>query len=212
MAGFWEILMQKQAQQQTILAACDERILVVKRDLIFQYDQPWHGLKPCDYDWYLWAIEHYGQFHSRIAMENDPRYKQIIPYLVFMHDDNVFVVERTATASEARLASKLSIGIGGHIRQEDILGSTIFDWAHREFNEEVTYNDPFTFEPLGIVNDDTNSVGQVHLGFVFLVRGTTPHITVKSEFKHGKLTPRTSITDTSNFEPWSQIVLDVLKQ
>lgn len=204
--------MQKQAQQQTIMSLCDEHILVVKRDLIFQYDQPWHGLKQCDYDWYLWAIEHYGQFHSRIAMENDPQYKQIIPYLVFTHEDSVFVVERKATASEQRLASKLSVGIGGHIRQEDILGSTIFDWAHREFNEEVSYHDSFTFEPLGIVNDDTNSVGQVHLGFVFLVRGSTPNITIKSELKHGQLVPYASIADTSRFEPWSQMVLAALNK
>ena len=203
--------MQTQAQKQSITALCDEHILVVKRDLIFQYEQPWHGLKQCDYDWYLWAIEHYGQFNSRIAMENDPQYKQIIPYLVFTHEDRVFMVERTSTASEQRLASKLSIGIGGHIRQEDILGSTIFDWASREFHEEVSYNDSFTFEPLGIVNDDTNSVGQVHLGFVFLVRGTTPNITIKSELKQGQLVPYAAITDLERLEPWSQMVLAALK-
>jgi predicted NUDIX family phosphoesterase len=203
--------MQKQLFQQTIAAACDEQILVIKRDIVFQSDGAWHGLKQCDYDWYLWAIEHYGQFQSRIAMENDPRYKQIIPYLVFMHQDKVFVVERKKTASEQRLAGKLSIGIGGHIRKDDLLGSTIFDWARREFNEEVNYHDHFEFEPLGIVNDERDSVGQVHLGFVFLIRGSTPNISIKSELKQGQLVPYSSLTDTSRFESWSQIVLPYLQ-
>ena len=202
--------MQKQLNQQTIMAACDEQILVVRRDTIFQSDGPWHGLKQDDYDWYLWAVMHHGQFHSRIAMENDPRYKQIIPYLVFMHDDHVFVMERKETSTEQRLASKLTIGIGGHVRKEDLLGSNLFDWAHREFHEEVNYHDHFDVEPLGIINDDSDSVGQVHLGFVFLVRGSTPHISVKSELKHGHLVPRSSLTDDSRFESWSQIILPYL--
>jgi predicted NUDIX family phosphoesterase len=202
--------MQKQLYQHTITAACDEQILVVKRELIFQPEGPWTGLKQCDYDWYLWAIEHYGQFHSRIAMEDDQHYKQIIPYLVFMHKDHVFVVERKQSATERRLAGKTSIGIGGHIRKEDILGSTIFDWAQREFHEEVSYHDHFEFEPLGIVNDDRDSVGKVHLGFVFIVRGATSAISIKSELKQGTLVPLSSITDTTHFESWSQIILPYL--
>ena len=189
----------------------DEQILVMNRDIVFQHDSPWHGLKQHNYDWYLWAIERYGQFHSRTAMEQDVRYKQIIPYLIFMHDEKIFVMQRKATATEQRLANKFSIGIGGHIRKEDILGTTIFDWAQREFNEEIIYEDEFVFEPLGVLNDDTNSVGQVHLGFVFLLRGTTPHIKVRSELKSGELISLADISDLTPFENWSQLVLKELK-
>jgi len=205
-----EMNMQKQAVDNPNLALQDEQILVVRRDLIFEHDAAWSGLKQLNYDWYLWAIEHYGQFHSRIAMEADTNYKQIIPYLAFMHDGDIFVVQRKETASERRLASKMSIGIGGHIRKEDILGTTIFDWARREFNEEVIYNDEFEFEPLGIVNDDSNSVGQVHLGFVFLLKGATPNISIRSELKSGRMVRLSSITDLSQFETWSQFVLKAL--
>ncbi len=198
--------MQKQFNQQTITAACDEQILVVKRDTIFQADGVWHGLKQTDFDWYLWAITHHGQFYSRIAMENDPRYKQIIPYIIFMYEDHVFVMERKETSTEQRLASKFTIGIGGHIRKEDILGSTIFDWAAREFNEEVIYQDHFEVEPLGILNDDTNEVGQVHLGFVFIARGSTPNIRIKSELKSGKLIPLSSLKDITPLESWSKLI------
>jgi len=202
--------MQKQVFKNPNPALHDEQILVVRRDLIFQHDGAWHGLKQLNYDWYLWAIERHGQFHSRVAMEHDPNYKQIIPYLVFMYKDDIFVVQRKKTASERRLASKMSIGIGGHIRKEDLLGSTIFEWARREFNEEVIYNDKFEFEPLGIVNDDSNSVGKVHLGFAFLLKGSTPNISIRSELKDGNLVPLASIADVTQFESWSQLVLQTL--
>jgi len=203
--------MQKQLSPETMPMMHDEEILVVKRELIFQHDSSWYGLKQLNYDWYLWAIEHYGQFNSRSLMESDPRYKQIIPYLVFMNNDKVFVMQRKDTASEKRLASKLSVGIGGHIRKEDLLGTTIFDWARREFNEEVVYNDKFEFEPLGIVNDDSNSVGEVHLGFVFLLKGSTSNIKVKSELKSGEMISLESIKDLSKYETWSQLVLKALQ-
>ena len=202
--------MQKQLFTQPSPAVQDEQILVIRRDIVFQPEPAWYGLKQLDYDWYMWAIERHGQFQSRIAMENDPHYKQIIPYLVFTHEDHVFVVQRKSTASEQRLASKLSVGIGGHIRKEDLLGSTIFDWACREFHEEVVYHDKFEFEPLGILNDDTNSVGQVHLGFVFLIKGETSNIQVRSELKEGNMVKLSSITDLSKFETWSQLVLKAL--
>jgi len=202
--------MQRQLFKEPHIAVQDEQILVVRRDLIFQHDGAWHGLKQLNYDWYLWAIEHYGQFQSRIAMENDPNYKQIIPYLVFMYEGDIFVVQRKETSSERRLASKMSIGIGGHIRKEDLLGSTIFDWARREFNEEVVYDDKFEFEPIGIVNDDSNSVGQVHLGFVFLLKGITSDIKIRSELKSGNMVPLSSIKDLTQFETWSQLVLQTL--
>ena len=60
-------------------------------------------------------------------------YKQIIPYMIFEYADNYFLMERKSTASEQRLKSKLSLGIGGHIRQEDLDGGTIFDWASENF-------------------------------------------------------------------------------
>jgi predicted NUDIX family phosphoesterase len=199
--------MQKQHCVEKEHVMHDEDILVVNREVIFQRDCAWSGLKRVHMDWYLSTIEQRGEFQPRSLMECDARYKQIIPYIVFMHDDHVFVMQRKNTASEKRLASKLTVGIGGHIRKEDLVSSTIFGWATREFHEEVAYNDAFTVEPLGIVNDDSNSVGEVHLGFVFLVRGTTPHIAIRSELKSGVLVPLASIKDAALYETWSQVVL-----
>ncbi len=157
-------------------------------------------------------VEKGQKYHSRSVMETDPTYKQIIPYLVFKHDDTYFLMQRQAKASEQRLKSKYSLGIGGHIRQEDLTNSDIMSWATREFEEEVHYTDPYTVKPLGILNDDSDVVGQVHIGFVLLVEGETENISVKSELKSGKLyTLKECEAFYDSMEGWSQMVFDLLK-
>ena len=121
-------------------------------------------------------------------MEEDPRYKQIIPYLLFKHQDQYFLMQRMATSSEQRLKNKYSLGIGGHMREQDMEnGATIFDWAQREFHEEIDYSGNFSIKTIGILNDDSNPVGQVHLGLVLLLEGDSSDIRVRSELKSGKL-------------------------
>lgn len=187
----------------------DEQILVVKRDVLFE-DESWSGLKPVDMQEYLHLIKMHQEFHPRGLMEQDPTYKQIIPYLVFKHADKYFLMERHAKASEQRLASKLSLGIGGHIRKEDLTGG-IFDWARREFHEEINYSGDFKITPLGILNDDSNQVGRVHVGFVFLLEGEHDQISIKSELQSGSLmTKQECMNMQSRMESWSQMVLDQL--
>jgi len=122
-------------------------------------------------------------------------------------------MQRKATSSEKRLGNKFSLGIGGHIRQEDIKGKTIFDWADREFHEEIEYRGNFIIKPLGLLNDDSNSVGQVHIGFVFLLEGDSNQIKVKSELKQGNLiTLATCRKYVDRMESWSQIVFAFLNE
>lgn len=197
--------------QQTIPQKHQESILVVKRELLVP-ETGLHGLHAVDFDRCLTIIQQHQEFHPRWQMETDPRYKQIIPYIIFEHNGSFFLMQRKATASEQRLQNKYTLGIGGHIRAEDMgQGKTIFDWARREFHEEVQYAHDLTIEPLGILNDDTNEVGKVHIGFVFLVRGATHAISIKSELKSGTLVP---LHDLASFKPhmesWSQYVYDFL--
>ncbi len=197
----------KQAHPRTF----EEQILVVKRSHLFP-DGAWNGLEDVDMQEYLHIIRMHQEFHPRAAMEDDPRYKQIIPYLVFCHNNHYFLMQRTSHASEQRLRSKFTLGIGGHIRKEDIETGSIFDWARREFNEEVNYSGSFSIKPLGILNDESNAVGQVHTGFVFLLKGDSPHISVKSELKSGILAPFDEcLARLDSMESWSQIVIEHLK-
>jgi len=188
----------------------DEHILVVPRAHLFT-TQAWHGLQEIDVDHYMNIINDHKEFHSRSKMETDPTYKQIIPYLIFTHDNKFFLMQRKSDASESRLRNKLTLGIGGHIREEDMSENSLIAWAMREFHEEVNYAGNITVKPLGIINDDSNDVGKVHIGFAFLMIGDSPEISVKSELKSGALVSYDDcLAQKECMESWSQFVMDVL--
>jgi predicted NUDIX family phosphoesterase len=189
----------------------DENILVVKRTELFRNEPAWTGLKEVDFDNYLEIIQTHQEFLPRSVMETNPAYKQIIPYLVFEHNNHYFLMQRRSNATETRLQNKYSLGIGGHIRQEDMSTNSLFDWARREFHEEVEYTGSFTITPLGILNDDSNEVGKVHIGFVFLVHGDSAEIKVKSELKSGELLSVQALQGFFNtMESWTQHVFALL--
>ncbi len=203
--------MQTTQAKQTLSPKMQEQILVVKRTVLFEHEAAWNGLKKVDFKNYLKLIDTHKEFHPRGFMEEDPTFKQIIPYLVFCHNDRYFLMERHKKASETRLQSKMSLGIGGHIRKEDITSQDLFDWAKREFHEEVHYKGTLEIEPLGILNDDSNDVGKVHIGFVLLLKGDTDQISVKSELASGKMVSLEECKQAyDRMETWSQFVVDSL--
>ena len=203
--------MQSSTNLQTQKQKLSELILVVKTSYLFPNDL-WQGLKTTDIEQYKHIIDHRKEFLRRYLMEPDQTYKQIIPYLVFTHNNKFFLMQRQTNASEKRLQNKYSLGIGGHIRQEDMQKQSIFAWAEREFHEEIDYQGNLIIKPLGIVNDDSNAVGKVHLGLVLLLQGDSDNITIKSELKSGKLVTLSAcaaIVDT--MESWSQLILHHLQ-
>jgi predicted NUDIX family phosphoesterase len=189
-----------------------EHILVVPREVLIG-PNGLHGLiKRASFDHEVDLIHNHGEFLPRPAMEQDPNFKQIIPYLCFVHAGSLFVMQRKATASETRLQNKFSIGIGGHIRSTDIVGGDIAQWATREFEEEVDYKGTYTIQALGLINDDTNAVGQVHIGFAYVIRGDSAEISIKDEHATGILmTKAECLALYDSFETWSKLAFDALK-
>ncbi len=205
-------LQTKKQAEKTINLKKDEKILVIKRKHLF-HEGEWTGLKQVSFDSYLGIITQKQEFAWRSEVEEDTNYKQIIPYLVFRHQGKYFLMQRKSTSSEGRLSSKFSLGIGGHIRQEDIKGKSIFDWAHREFHEEIEYDGTCSIQPLGILNDESNAVGQVHIGFAFLLEGDSNNINIRSELKQGNLVPKgTCKKHLDRMETWSQIIFAFLNE
>jgi len=198
-----------QTQAQTTHAHHDERILVVKRSDLLAAQENWQGLNIDFFPSCLEIISKNAEFQPRSLMEKDPTYKQIIPYLIFEHEGSFFLMQRKKDASEQRLQSKYSLGIGGHMRFEDLQQSPdLFGWAKREFEEEVEYTGTFQMAPLGILNDDSTEVGQVHLGIVLMLIGDSNRISIKSELQSGQLIPLPDCLDYVPYmETWSQIVL-----
>lgn len=189
-----------------------ENILVIKRNVLFP-ETAFQGIRPIE-DSFFDIIQEQQEFLPRPQMEEDPLYKQIIPYLIFKFQDRYFLMQRKSTSSEQRLKNKYSLGIGGHMRQEDMQqAKTIFDWAHREFHEEIDYQGCFTIKTLGMLNDDSNPVGQVHVGLVLLLEGDCDAIKIRSELKSGQLlTVQELQAHYNDMETWSQIIFnEILK-
>lgn len=198
---------------KTQVLKSDEKILVVNRNKILDDENLFSGFLPItNFDKYLKIIETQKEFIWRSKAETDNTYKQIIPYLIFSFQGKLFLMQRKSTASEERLKNKYSLGIGGHIREEDMQQNNIFNWAKREFIEEVNYQGNLTIKPMGLVNDESNDVGKVHLGFIFLLIGDSSNISVKSELKQGTLTTLQECENLySSMETWSQLSLSYLK-
>ncbi len=190
----------------------DEKILVVPRTNLFESAAP-QGIVEIDEKVLQEKIQKYQRFQWRSQVENDPTLKQIIPYLIFKYQDKLFLMQRCAKASEQRLKSKYSLGIGGHIRQADLAAGTILDWSQREFAEEINYTGSFTTNFIGLLNDEVDAVGTVHTGFVYLLEGNSANISIRSELQSGSLVSMQECSNQfENMERWSQIAFRHLEK
>lgn len=198
--------------QKVFVKKTDEKILVVKKNILFAY-QTTQGIKPINFERYQKLITKHQEFLWRSKVEENTNYKQIIPYLVFTHDNKFFVMKRKSDASETRLQNKLSLGIGGHIKKQDLKKASIIDWSQREFEEEVKYKGSLDIKALGILNDESDAVGQVHTGFVFMLHGDNSNISIRSEHKEGyMLTLEECIAQYNQFENWSKFIINYLRE
>lgn len=187
-----------------------ERVMVVARDEIFRRGI-WHGLKTDDVDKLVRIINARHKFMARGDVEDDPKWQQIIPYMFFENEKELFLMQRNVGHTDSRLASNYSLGIGGHINKQDIRSGTITDWARREFEEEVDYKGKYKTEFLGLLNDDSNEVGMVHVGLIIKISGDSGGITVKDEHQGGKMVGLDEVgRHYKKMETWSQILYDYL--
>lgn len=150
-----------------------EEILVIPRDL-FEELGSFQGIERNALP-YLEAIldPQNNFFMDRAKAEEDPNFKQIIPYAIFHHQGKYLHYTRGKSGGENRLHAQGSIGIGGHINpideRVDPLGrETYFAGVEREINEELDITGAHRNEIIGLLNDDSNEVGRVHLGIVHL--------------------------------------------
>ena len=194
--------------------AMQEQILVVSSSKLFESHPAWHGIDGDQIESMLATIIQHQESMQRSLAEANQSYKQIISYMIFTFDGQLFVMQRKNKPNEPVLANKLSIGIGGHMTQTDIQGETLFDWVSREFQEEVFYEGNLQMRTIGFLNDDSNEVGQRHLGLVILLKGDNGNIAIHgNEHKNGQLMSMDECFEKlDQFEGWSQIVLQSLVQ
>lgn len=153
-------------------------------------------------------------YRPRDEVEEDPSFKQLIPYCIFRCRGKVFHYRRGTEQGEGRLHSKRSIGIGGHISAEDReSGHSVYHEAMwREIQEEVALESGFTEECVALINDDETDVGRVHLGIVHIFDLEAPKVLPreKSIIQSGFEEPAHLAQDRDHFETWSQICFDFL--
>ncbi|MEY2574419.1 MAG: hypothetical protein QOJ87_2632 [Verrucomicrobiota bacterium] len=199
------------------MAAPDENVLVVRRSLFDELGS-FHGLNFAP-EKYLGALLSRGNnfFLARAQAENDPAYKQIIPYALIAHEDTVLRYVRGKKAGEQRLVAKGSIGIGGHMNDTD---ESLFAWdeqayragVEREVNEEIKIDSPFDDRIVALLNDDTTEVGRVHLGIVHVFRLAEPKVQKREAMiTNLAFLNREQLTVIrDNLETWSQLCVDSL--
>ena len=153
------------------------------------------------------------QYRPRSQVEDDTRFKQIIPYVVFRSGDAVFCYTRGKSQGEARLHRLRSLGVGGHVSEQDTQGGKSLDAyesaMRRELDEEVEVASPGRIRRVGLINDDSTPVGQVHLGVVHLYELEHPHVSAREEglAEAGFIPLSNILTIQHEFETWSQICI-----
>ncbi|HOC06237.1 MAG: NUDIX domain-containing protein [Bacillota bacterium] len=150
-------------------------------------------------------------FMPRPAAEQDAAYKQLIPYVSVICNEHILTLERTTAQGETRLHGKMSLGVGGHInpedRGEDLL-ATISQAMARELREELWLQSKVPPVLAGLINDDTNSVGSVHLGIHYILPvQTRPRVRETDKMIARWLQPHQLEDLAPRLETWSQILL-----
>lgn len=159
-------------------------------------------------------------FRPRDEVEQDPSFKQLIPYCLLSHRTpsgriELFQYTRGSGQGENRLHAKQSVGIGGHISQVDgaACGQQTYDEGlRRELSEEVDLRSAYLQRVVGLINDDSTPVGSVHLGVVHLFELEEPSVEPREAdlLDAGFRPVEELLADTSRFESWSRICLEAL--
>jgi dihydrofolate reductase len=150
----------------------------------------------------------------------------------------LFLYQRTKKVGEERLAGNFSIGTGGHVDDEDVSRrESILNFKHTvatnlvrevageelEFKDGEVIVDPleipeswsaqplFKFVPYGLIRDDSNNVGKVHLGVVNVIVVPTRFKVRCKEAELITCEPKTATELKASgltFEGWTQILID----
>jgi len=195
--------------------ATEERVLCFERKLLDQLGV-FQGLN-LEVEKYLPVLPASSNilYQNRSQDERDPRYKQLIPYVLVICADKILRYRRGRGGQETRLHGLYSVGVGGHISEEDhgLFSSDrgYQDGMRRELREEVAI-DEGKEAAVAVINDDSTEVGQVHFGVVHVLQVADEQVAGR---RSGIVAPEfVSITeavkDAANYESWSRFCLEQL--
>ena len=164
----------------------------------------------------LKMIIHNGLFLRRSELEEDPSYKQIIPYAIISYKDSFYLFRRTSGQTEKRLHNKFSLGVGGHMNPRDYMESKeqyLINELKRELFEEVKLLNGCLIEDIefiGFLNDDTISVGRVHIGLLYNIHVSNKEVYINETDKMtADWIDKMNLADFyEGMETWTKIIFD----
>jgi predicted NUDIX family phosphoesterase len=195
--------------------ATEERVLCFERKLLEDLGV-FQGLS-LEVEKYLPAVTSVSQlvYMNRSDAEQDKRYKQLIPYVLLICNDKILRYRRGRGGQETRLHGLYSVGIGGHISEED---HGLFsnnrgyqEGMRRELVEEVAV-DEVKEAAVAVINDDSTEVGYVHFGVVHVMHVVNENVAGR---RSGIVGPEfipivEVVNDPSGYESWSRFCLEHL--
>jgi predicted NUDIX family phosphoesterase len=167
---------------------------------------------------------------DRDVCETDPRYRQIIPYVLILHpkDGKFLMYQRGKSGNESRLHSLYSLGFGGHVENmanPDNLYNELAMSAARELKEEINYD--CSYEELkdirtslevdslhiALSDETATNVDKVHLGLAIVFIADVNKLdnlieeedVIKDTFW---LCPKSIRSQGWELETWSKLALD----
>ena len=153
---------------------------------------------------------------NRSDAEHDKRYKQLIPYVLLICNSKILRYLRGRGGQETRLHGLYSVGIGGHISEEDhglfSIGPGYHEGMRRELMEEVAVEEE-NEAAVAVINDDSTEVGCVHFGVVHVMHVAKESIPGR---RSGIVGPEfipivEAVKDPSGYESWSRFCLEHLE-
>jgi predicted NUDIX family phosphoesterase len=157
-----------------------------------------------------------GLFLKRSELEEDPSFKQIIPYAIISNKESFYLFRRTSGQTEKRLHNKFSLGVGGHMNPGNTIESKeqyLIDELKRELFEEVKLLDGCLiedFEFIGFINDDTIPVGRVHIGLLYNIHVSNKDIYINETDKMtAEWIEKSNLAEFyGGMETWSKLAYD----
>ncbi len=196
--------------------ATEERVLCFERKLLEELGV-FHGLS-LETGKYLPVLTSSSNilYLNRSDAEKDKRYKQLIPYVLVICNNKILRYRRGRGGQETRLHGLYSVGIGGHISEEDnqLFSKSIGGYEEgmrRELKEEVDI-DEVKETLVAVINDDSTEVGYVHFGVVHIMHVTNENVAGR---RNGIVAPEfvpmvEAVKEPSVYESWSRFCVEHL--
>ncbi len=196
--------------------ATEERVLCFERKLLEELGV-FQGLS-LDVEKYLPAVTSSSRlvYLNRSDAEHDKRYKQLIPYVLLICNDRILRYRRGRGGQETRLHGLYSVGVGGHISEEDhglfSKGPGYHEGMRRELMEEVAVEEEKE-SAVAVINDDSTEVGCVHFGVVHVMHLANETVAGRRSGIAGPefIPMAEAVKDPSGYESWSRFCLEHLE-